>query len=240
MSDPPVTYQEDQRSFFDKLITGSWDSYHSPLWNEARRLEVAELFARLSPRTILDVGCGCGFHDVLMAEQEGVAHVEGIDYSARSIQVAQLEYPHPRVHRRVGDLFAEAPAQYDLVVSFQVIEHVRDQLGFLRACARQVRNGGWVAVATPNRLRLDNRIRLAFRREPVLIDPMHFRELSIAELRELGRAAGLESVASFAHGLSLTVPRVNRQIVPPRRRLGLGRHVPRIANQMCAVFRAPR
>jgi SAM-dependent methyltransferase len=240
MSDLPVTDQKDQRSFFDELITGSWESYHDPLWDETRRLEVAELFARVSPRTVLDVGCGCGFHDILMAEQEGVDHVDGIDYSGRSVEVAQREYPHPRVHRRVADVFAESAVGYDLVVSFQVIEHLRDQIGFLRACARLVRSRGWIAVATPNRLRLDNRVRLACRRQPVLVDPMHFRELSHEELRALGCAADLEPVDSFGHGLSLTLPRLNRQIVPPRRGVRLGRRVPRIANQMCALFRAPR
>jgi SAM-dependent methyltransferase len=239
MTEPPTPYREDQRAFFDRLVTESWDAYRDPLWDRSRRLEIDELFAAVTPRRVLDVGCGCGFHDVLMAERPGVELVEGIDYSARSVEAADREYSHPRVHRRVGDLFAEPPGGYDLVVSFQVIEHLTDQAGFMEACARQARPGGWVAVGTPNRLRLENRIRLALRREPVTMDPMHFRELSARELRGLAAGVGLEPVTTFGHGASFIMPRLNRQLIAPERGLELGRRLPALANVLCSVFRVP-
>jgi 2-polyprenyl-3-methyl-5-hydroxy-6-metoxy-1,4-benzoquinol methylase len=237
MDDPSTTYREDQRAYFDELVTDAWDTYDNPLWDRTRRLEIDELLASMQPRRILDVGCGCGFHDVLMAQRPYVEVVEAIDYSARSVEVADREYPHPRVHRRVGDLFAEPPGGFDLVVSFQVIEHLTDQLGFLQACARAARPGGLVAVGTPNRLRLDNRIRLATRRPAQMIDPMHFREFSRRELDTLARKAGLEPVRRFAYGLSLTVPRINRQVVPPTAGVELGRRLPALANVMCCIYR---
>jgi 2-polyprenyl-3-methyl-5-hydroxy-6-metoxy-1,4-benzoquinol methylase len=236
---PAEGFREDQREFFDRLITDSWAAYKDPLWDRSRRLEIDELFASVAPRRILDVGCGCGFHDVLMAERPGVEVVQGIDYSARSVEAAEREYPHPQVHRRVGDLFSEPRGDYDLVVSFQVIEHLVDQAGFVEACARQARPGGWVAVGTPNRLRLDNRVRLALRREVLMIDPMHYRELSMRDLRRLGASAGLEFVTTFGHGLSLVPPRLNRQVIPPERGVQLARRMPALANVLCSVFRVP-
>jgi len=236
---PTDAFREDQREFFDKLVTESWGAYDDPLWDRSRRLEIEELFRCVGPRRVLDVGCGCGYHDVLMAERPGVEVVEGIDYSARSVEAADREYAHPRVQRRVGDLFAEPPGGYDLVVSFQVIEHLTDQAGFMEACARQTCPGGWVAVGTPNRLRLDNRVRMALGRERLLIDPMHFRELSAAELGDLAAGAGLEPVSTFAHGLSLNVPRLNRQLITPARGIGLGRRLPALASTLCSVFRVP-
>lgn len=237
MSRPPTPYREDQREFFDELVTESWDTYESELWDRTRRLEIDQLFATVSPRRVLDVGCGCGFHDVLMADRRGVEVVEGIDYSPRSVEAADREYPHPRVRRRTADIFSEPAGSFDLAVSFQVIEHLTDQLGFLQACRRQVRPGGWVAVGTPNRLRLDNRLRMAFRREPLLIDPMHYRELSRRELLNLGAAAGLEPVATFGYGFSLIVPRINRQLVPPALGVSIGRRIPALATVMCSIFR---
>lgn len=239
-SAPPLPgYREDQRSFFDTRITRDWSAYSNPVWDASRRLEVEELFRHVTPRTVLDVGCGCGFHDVVIAEQPGVELVEGIDSSETTIDVAEREYPHPAVRRRVADIRSEPDGAFDLVVSFQVIEHLRDQVGFLAACARQARPGGWVAVATPNRRRLDNRVRRALGREETLIAETHFRELSQAELEETAAAAGLRPRASLGYGLTFTIPRLNRQVVPPMRGIRLGLRLPALANVIVTVFDRP-
>jgi len=38
----------------------------------------------------------------------------------------------------------------DLVVSFQVLEHVRDYVGYLNECARICRPGGWLLLSVPS------------------------------------------------------------------------------------------
>lgn len=50
------------------------------------------------------------------------------------------------------------PVEFELVTSFQVIELVADPHEFLRACARQTRTGGRVAVVTALRARPGNRL----------------------------------------------------------------------------------
>jgi hypothetical protein len=47
----------------------------------------------------------------------------------------------------------------------------------------------------------------------------------------------LEPVRRFAYGLSLTVPRINRQVVPPAAGVELGRRLPALANVMCCIYR---
>ena len=236
----PEAFVDDQRAYFDTLITRDWETYQDPVWDASRSFEIRKLFELVSPRTVLDVGCGCGFHDVLIAEQRAVELVEGIDYSVNSIAVAEAEFRHPKVRRRVADIFQEPDSAFDLVVSFQVIEHLRDQLGFLAACARQARAGGHVAIATPNRLRLDNRIRMALGRSPTLVDVSHFRELSRGQLVDLAHQAGLRLVARFAYGLSFTIPRLNRQIVPLAAGIRLGSFSPPVANVFVMVFERGR
>ena len=105
------TFLEDQRQFFDELITEEWDTYQSADWDRRRRLEVDSLFRLVTPRRVLDVGCGCGFHDVLMAERPGVEGVTGIDYSARSIEMAGHFYAHPKVSRGVEDIATMPPGE---------------------------------------------------------------------------------------------------------------------------------
>jgi 2-polyprenyl-3-methyl-5-hydroxy-6-metoxy-1,4-benzoquinol methylase len=206
-------YREDQREFFDRLVTDDWDSYHSEAWDRRRRAEVDALFRHVSPSRIIDVGCGVGFHDAEMAGRPGVTQVHGVDYSEQSVIAANREYPHPAVERWAADVFALAPADYDLAVSFQVIEHLSDPRGFLEACRSQVRPGGWVAIGTPNRLRIDNRIARLRRRPVTFIDPQHFHEYTPRELVEMGRPLGLEPVATEGFGMSMTIPKLGRQAI---------------------------
>lgn len=206
-------YQElihDQRQFFDELITEEWESYRSEAWDYSRRFEVSRLLRRLRPSRILDIGCGCGFHDVELAKPDFVTRVDAIDYSSKSIDKANEAYPHPKVFRRVADLAADGiEPVHDLVVSFQVFEHLADPDVYFRYCLRARRPGGAIAILTPNRRRLDNRIREWRGEPPALIDPQHFHEYTAREIAEIGRRYGLRMTDSFGHGIqSLIHPRL--------------------------------
>lgn len=229
-------FLDDQREFFDHLVVEDWESYRSDEWDALRRHEVEALFRLVSGRRVIDIGCGVGFHDAVMADLPGVEEVVGIDYSPKSIEVAEREYPHPRVSRRAADLYELQPADFDLAVSFQVIEHLTEPERFLAACAAQVRRGGAVAVITPNRLRLDNRLRALRRRPLELVDPQHFSEYTAAELRELGARAGLQPGRGFGYGFAITVPRSGAQLRAPRFGSRLG-HLGRWGgSSLCQVF----
>lgn len=88
------------------------------------------------------------------------------------------------------DTYPESPADikypveqipdnsYDAVTCFDVLEHVEDQLGFLKALKRVSRR--WVALSTPNYLVSHNSHRF------------HVRELCPDEIIPLGIEAGLE------------------------------------------------
>jgi 2-polyprenyl-3-methyl-5-hydroxy-6-metoxy-1,4-benzoquinol methylase len=227
---------EDQRQFFDELITEDWESYKSEAWDYSRRYEIDRLFRNMQPRTILDVGCGCGFHDSEMAKYPFVERVEAIDYSAQSIRKANEAYPSPKVTRRVADLATDDPGRvFDLVVSFQVLEHLVDPDVYFKFCLRACRPGGLIAIATPNRLRLDNRIH-AWRKEPLsLLDPQHFHEYTRAELQALGKTYGLVERDFFGVGLhSLIYPRLTPKPYPRSARWGT--RLPALASVLVIVF----
>jgi 2-polyprenyl-6-hydroxyphenyl methylase/3-demethylubiquinone-9 3-methyltransferase len=103
--------------------------------------------------TLLDVGCGGGLLAEPMARL-GFA-VTGIDASERNVRVAGL---HARgadlpIVYRAGDaeMLADEGDGFDVVLNMEVIEHVADIGIFLQACARLVRPGGLMIVATINR-----------------------------------------------------------------------------------------
>jgi 2-polyprenyl-3-methyl-5-hydroxy-6-metoxy-1,4-benzoquinol methylase len=229
-------YQEDQRQFFDELVTNDWNDYLSKDWDEERSREIGRLFKLISPRRILDVGCGSGYHDLLMANFGFVEEVLGIDYSKKSVEVANKEYPHPKVKREVSDIVDLKPELFDLVVSFQVIEHLTDPEAFLIECKKHCNDGGWIAVFTPNRKRLTNRLRALLRLDLVLEDPQHFAEYTVHELTRLGTRLGLTVIDDFSYNLTLEVPKFGWQIVPKTWSKHVGKLIPKFANRFAVVF----
>jgi SAM-dependent methyltransferase len=120
-------------------------------------------------RAVLDAGCGEGYGTALLAEV--AARVVGID-RPEAVPLAAARHRVPRLEFRAGDLerLADLRERFDLVVSFQVIEHLPDPVGFLRALAGC---GDALIVTTPNRLM------------SVSENPYHLREWTAPELLAL-------------------------------------------------------
>src|SRR6202030_974935 len=124
--------------------------------------------------------------------------VIGLDYD--ELTVAHVRACYPRVDVRHGNLAALPlpAASVDVVVNFQVIEHLWDQGQFAAECLRVLRPGGVLLMSTPNRITFS-----PGRDTP--INPFHTRELNAAELTELLMAAGfsVESMLGVFHGRRL-------------------------------------
>lgn len=227
-------YLADQKQHFDELVTEDWDSYQQKRIFQLWEFETTRLMKTVRPATILNLGCGCGYHGLAMAQYPFVRRIDGVDYSAKSVEKAEAHYSHPKVNRRVCD-FRDLPkgSPYDLVVSYQVIEHLEDGADFLLLCSEHVKPGGVVAVYTVNKWRPYNRIMRKQGKEPVLDDPMHKQEFSAKELVELGRQAGLEKRKVFHYAISHPWKHCHG--------LGLwiGYWMPWKATRLAAIFKKP-
>ncbi len=86
-------------------------------------------------------------------------------------------------------------ASVDVVVNFQVIEHLWDQPQFITECLRVLRPAGRLLISTPNRITFTPG-------SDTPVNPFHTRELNAAELRELLEGGGfeVESMAGVFHG----------------------------------------
>lgn len=227
-------FVSDQREFFDALISEDWHTYYSPDWDEARRYEVAALFQHVRPATILDIGCGCGFHDREMAKLPFVESVTAIDYSPKSIEAANIYYPHPKVSRFVADLRELEGKNFDLVVSWQVFEHLDNPHAYYKSASRLLPPGGKLAIFTPNRLRLSNFLRILKRQPIQYCDPQHFKEYVPDELFAMGKDHGFEALKCFSYNLSGT-SLINR--LSMRTKIKLGSLLPKIADAFCVIMK---
>jgi SAM-dependent methyltransferase len=100
-------------------------------------------------RRVLDAGCGVGYGTALLV-RAGAAEAVGVDVSAEAIEAARSQ-PGPSFS--VGDVRAlefEARA-FDLVVCFEVIEHVERPDEVIAELARVLAPDGVLALSSPNR-----------------------------------------------------------------------------------------
>lgn len=99
-------------------------------------------------RSLLDVGTGYGYLPALLRDRYGI-RVTGVDLSRREVDFAvntlQLD-----VHcGRLADAPFE-PESFDVVSSFEVIEHVADPVDFVQQLAARARPGGRILIGTDN------------------------------------------------------------------------------------------
>ncbi len=102
---------------------------------------------------ILDVGCGGGV--LCEALTRLGATVTGVDVSAKSIDIAQTHALESNV--KIDYHCSEVSAiqdTFDLVVAFEVIEHVTQVTEFVQDLEARVRPGGIVVLSTINRTSL--------------------------------------------------------------------------------------
>lgn len=143
-------------------------------YDEARHLAAYEYARTLAPgKRVLDAGCGEGFNTRHLAEV--AADVTGVDYSADSIAFCKSHWQGANLHFEHVDLTNPQGFDdtFDLVLNFQVLEHIEDDRSFLRALRARLAAGGVLLLTTPNRL-------MSFSE-----NPYHVREYSAEELRRL-------------------------------------------------------
>ncbi len=162
---------------------------------------VAALAADGTPITVLDAGCGEGYGLAMLAAA-GATRVIGVDLEAPVIAHVRAAYGDrdERIEAVRADLSSLplAADSVDVVVSFQVIEHLRDIPGYLSELGRVTRPGGQVWIATPNRLTFTPD-------SDIPVNPFHIREFTARELRTELDAAGLavDRLLGVHHGARL-------------------------------------
>ena len=99
---------------------------------------------------VLDVGCNTGYGTLRFLEV--ARRVVGVDVSDRAIEVARASTRDGRPEFVVidGITLPFPDDSFDLVVSFQVIEHIEDPVPYLREIRRVARPSATVLFTTPN------------------------------------------------------------------------------------------
>lgn len=144
-------------------------------YDEARHL-VAYRYALdlVRGKRVMDAGCGEGFATRTLVGT--ASEVVGIDYHAEAIATAKAKWQLPGMTFRVVDLAnSGADDTFDVVLNFQVLEHVPDDRAFVARLREWLRPGGTLMLTTPNLLQSFSE------------NPCHLREYRAADLEGLLR-----------------------------------------------------
>jgi len=112
-------------------------------------LHINEIVQRLSPNSLLDVGCGDGFF--INQVVRNVNCVKGVDLSERGIAFAKA-FNSGNAKFECVDA-ANLNETYDVVVAIEVLEHIPDEYvkTFLQTLFERVRDGGTVIICVPSK-----------------------------------------------------------------------------------------
>lgn len=134
------------RIVYDRMA--AHDSHH--WWYRARRDILADYVTREAKlpanSRILEIGCGTG-HNLPMLAQFGEVDAIEIDEAARDIASVRLGKPVGAAP--LPELTGVERGAYDMVAVLDVVEHIEDDVGALKAMAECLKPGGAILIAVP-------------------------------------------------------------------------------------------
>lgn len=120
---------------------------------------------------LLEIGCGEGRGVHLLHDQ--VDSFTGIDKITEVVDALSAKYPDAKFEQASIPPLNFADNQFDTVISFQVIEHIKNDKEYLEEIARVLKPGGKALLTTPN-------IKKSLSR-----NPWHIREYTAKQLEDL-------------------------------------------------------
>lgn len=126
------------------------EKYSDVLEEHVVRYELACKFAR--GKKVLDAACGTGY-GTRMLKDAGAVEVTGVDISEESLHNAKKDYHDTNLTFSYGDVnsLPYNDKSFDLIISFETIEHINDGAVWIRESARLLEDDGIFIVSTPNR-----------------------------------------------------------------------------------------
>lgn len=156
---------------------------------------------------VLEVGCGEGRGiDLVLPESASFTAVDKIESALAKLR---LKYPSGKfLAMNIPPLGELKDNAYDVLITFQVIEHIEDDELFLKELHRVLKPGGVALVTTPNR-------KMSLTR-----NPWHVREYLADELKKLAEKyfnsvemrgiTGNEKVMTYYQENKRSVERITR------------------------------
>lgn len=98
-------------------------------------------------KKVLDFGCGSGYGTELLSEN--AESIIGVDISKEAVNYAKKNYILPNLDfKTISELTDE---KFDVITSFQVIEHVPNDIEYVTKLKKLLKPGGCLLISTPDK-----------------------------------------------------------------------------------------
>lgn len=162
--------------------------------------EVAEILAgtSIAGQSVLDIGCGIGGVDLLLAATYGAREVTGIDIEAANIALANKRAAARGLADRVSYRLVKpgplpfAASSFDVVFSKDAMIHIADKETLFREVFRVLKRGGGFLAS--DWLRGDDNQPTAAMHRYVGLEGLSFAMASVGRYERAMRAAGFADV----------------------------------------------
>lgn len=157
-----------------------------------RRDRILRLLRSLPAGRLLEIGCGAG---ALIEDLARAGHsCQAIETSPEAVRLANvIHHSKPNVQIR-AEAATDWHDSFDYILSFEVLEHIRDDRQALSQWADWLKTGGYMLVSVP-----------AHRRRWNASDVWagHFRRYEREELKQLLEETGLTTIVIECYGFPL-------------------------------------
>ena len=196
---------EEELSSFYSTYSYSSDPWVSPITLKRYHTLLDEFERYRLTGRILDTGCGAG-HFLAVARERGW-EVFGNEFSPAAVGICETK-GISMVHGALGspskapEGFSALEGGFDVVTSFEVLEHVNTPIDDLKVLHRYLRDGGLLYVTTPNFNAFARRwLGVQYN---VLNYPEHLSYFTSRTLDAAAKRAGFSRLRSWSEGVSLS------------------------------------
>ena len=109
----------------------------------------------IKDKKVLEFGCGSGYGSHIISNE--CKHITAVDISEDAISYAKQNYKNEnlefqQIHNIEHSKMNFENNSFDVVISFQVIEHISDSMAYINELYRVLKNKGIIIIVTPDRV----------------------------------------------------------------------------------------
>lgn len=174
------------------------DAYLSPLTVDSYNLLLDEFEHYRMSNQILDVGCGRGFF--LQEAKKRGWQVHGTEYSETAVQICSQEGLDVKQGKLDPSIFDRT--DFDIITSFEVLEHINNPNEELQNINSLLRKGGLFFCTTPN---FNSLLRFYLKADYDVINyPEHLTYYTKGTLNKVLKQNGFKKKKLLSTGISIT------------------------------------
>ena len=167
---------------FYKLLSAAWPNYYRTQRWEHSFIETYFL----NSKNVLEIGCGPGYF--LKKLENLVDSAIGIEFNQEAITNKVTSFDI--VATNVEDLVLSVNNNFDVVYSFQVLEHLKDPCSFIKSALNVLNRNGYLIFSTPN----NDYIEFQNKKDAFDLPPHHVGVFNPVIYKKIGDLFGLEVV----------------------------------------------